>query len=752
VLSVGAALARSPRARALAALALAWHAGALALAARLADAGSGHSGPPAERTLEATVVETRESARGVRLVLGDVSGVDAADTRPLPPRVLLLGDPQDAALRALPPGARVRAELRLREPMPLRNPGRPGEGAALARAGIAAVATLVDPRLLVRVPERDRVDLAAPWHAPRRRAAARLHALGPGGALLAALALGDRSGLTPADEDAWARLGLSHLLSVSGLHLVLVAGLVYAPVAACLRRWAGLAARMDSRAVARWIAVLAATAYALLAGFEVPVRRSLVLVAASAVALAAARPERAFHPLAAGALWVLAAEPAALFDAGAQLSFVACAALISAAHRRPAGSRRSGARAWLSSLLRTTATASGATAPIAAWHGLPAAPLALLCNAVAVPWTGAVLLPASLGAALLALTAAPWAGLPLRLAERSAALSLALVRAAPQGALTRGGGAPSLTLLGVSAGLAIALWRARTTRVRCALALLVAGLLCWGPPDPVAPPPPRLVAFDVGSGDALLVQGRTASLLVDGGPALEGRFDRGRDAVLPALRALGVRRLDLVVATHADLDHRGGLPAILAALPVGALWLPYGGTLDPGFTPLLAAARSAYVPVQEQGLGAPAAEVGDLRIVPLWPPREGRAARNERSLGLRVESGPHRLLLLGDLGSDERALLARSAPLRADVLVLPHHGSRRSSSAELLAAVDPSVAIVSAPCRGRLPHPSALARARASGASLWWTGRDGAVRVALGRQLAVLPYADARRGCTGSSD
>lgn len=734
--------------RALAALALAGHAGALSLAARRVEARAAAIGLPAERSVEASVAEVRESGRGMRLLLDDLVAADADDA-PLPRRVLLLGDAHDAALRALPPGARLRARLRLREPLPLRNPGRSGERDWLARAGVGALAALIEPGLLVRVPERDRGLLAAPLHALRRSAADRLLALGAGGGLLCALALGDRSGLAASHAEAFARLGLAHLLSVSGLHLALAAGLAYAGCATLLRRSAALAARCDTRDVARVAAVAAALVYALLAGFEVPVRRSFVLVAASALALAASRSPRAFHPLAAAALFVLAVEPQALFEAGAQLSFAACAALISAARR--AASEGRGVRAALVSLLRTTAAASAATAPIAAWHGLPAAPLALPANALAVPWTGVALLPASLcAAALAALPALPGAELLLRAAAAIARVSLDAVAWAAAGAPSGSGAAPSRALLAVAAVGALALCRVRDTRRLCAGALGLACGLAFAPPAALTPPVPRLVALDVGSGDALLVQGRGGALLVDAGSALPGRFDRGRDAVVPALRALGVERLALLVASHADLDHRGGLPAVLAALPVDRLWLPDGAARDPGFAELVAAADAAGVAVREVAAGDPPLVLEDLRVVPLWPPLGANGPRNERSLALRVEVGAQRLLLLGDLGAAEPALLARAGPqLRADVLVLPHHGSRGSSSTALLTAVSPDVAIASAPCRGRLPHSGSLERARAAGASVWWTGRDGAIRVALGARLAVLPWASPRRGCRG---
>ena len=420
---------RRPAARAAAALALCALAGALSLALRFETAAVGADALPAERSVEAVVESTRLGVRGLRLVLGGVRAVDGG-AAPVPARLLWLADPGRRELEALAPGSALRARLRLRAWRPLRNPGRPATEQVHARAGIGAVATLAEPSLWVRVPEADRWSVAGGLHPLRRRAADRLRALGPGGGLLCALGLGERAGLAPEIEDAFARLGLVHLLSVSGLHLVLAAGLAYAIALFALRRLPALTARRDARAAALLAALGAASVYALLAGFEVPVQRSLMLVIASGVALAARRPERAYHPLAAAALCVLAAAPEALFDAGAQLSFAACAGLIAAAQRAPVPV--AGLRGRLASLLRSTAAASAVSAPLAAWHGLPAAPLALASNALAVPWTGVALLPVSLAAsALAALPASPLADLALHGAERLAAASLAAVAPPP---------------------------------------------------------------------------------------------------------------------------------------------------------------------------------------------------------------------------------------------------------------------------------------------------------------------------------
>jgi competence protein ComEC len=210
--------------------------------------------------------------------------------------------------------------------------------------------------------------------------------------------------------------------------------------------------------------------------------------------------------------------------------------------------------------------------------------------------------------------------------------------------------------------------------------------------------------------------------------------------VVPALRALGVGRLDVLVVSHGDADHRGGAPAVLSALRVDRVWLPRGGREDPSFDTVRRAAAARGVAVEERGAGSLPESVGDLWLVPLWPPAGGVLSRNDRSLVLRIDLAGRRVLLPGDVeAAAEAALLRDPARLRADVLKLPHHGSRTSSSPSFLAAAEPLVAIASAPRFGRfgMPHPEVRARVRDAGAALWWTGRDGAVLVGVAPRLWV---------------
>jgi competence protein ComEC len=570
----------------------------------------------------------------------------------------------------------------------------------------------------------------------RERLAARLAESGRGGELLASLALGDRTRLDPTDREAFRRLGISHLLAVSGLHVGLVVGLVYALTSWSARRCPAVASRWDARLAALAVAALAGLVYGALTGWGAPVQRALVLVLAGVAVLASRRRRSSLHALALAALVIGVGRPEAFFDLGTQLSFAATGALLASGLRGgQAGSGRGGLRAGvlraLAGSLRLSATAIAATAPLLAWNGLASTPVGLLANVLAVPATAALLLPISLLAVATAALDTRWAPCVLALLAPPAGLALDLARQLATGLpATALALPPHPVFTAVAASLAVWVARARSTTLKVALCCAVCLVLRVAPPAGVRPEPPRVIVFDVGLGDAILVEGRAAAVLVDGGWAMPGGADLGRSVVVPGLLALGVERLDIVVASHADADHRGGLPAVIDALEVGEVWIPRGAAGD--FAELLAAAGRHGVPVSERAAAPVAVRRGDLGIRVLWPPAEAEPgySRNDRSLVLRIDVATSSILLTGDIGRvAEAALTTRGVDLRADVLKVPHHGSRGSSSREFLAAVRPELALLSAPCshRGRLPTPEALRRLAEVGASVWWTGRDGAL-------------------------
>jgi len=633
-----------------------------------------------------------------------------------------------------PVGATIRAAVRTREfAAGSANPGGADPARGLARRGVGASARVVDP-LLLEIVEQPRFN-PLNWLENRRIASSsQLRAAGRGGALLSALSLGDSGGLPERDRRAWADLGIAHLLSVSGLHLALAAAAAYGLAARALRRAPALAARHDTRRLALLAAFTTAALYAVLAGLATPTLRSLAMLAALAAAFALRRPASSAHALAGAALLVLVLEPAALFAPGAQLSFAATAALVlgRASAAEGAGGR---ARRALASTLSTSARATLATAPIAALHFGAAPPLAGAANLLAIPLTAALAMPlafAAAGCALLAPQATPdelFAGAAW-LAERGLDGALGLAGWAPR-VTPHPPGASALALCAALCGIGL---RTRSLGLRAACALAAQLALAGVAPPALEPAPPRIVFLDVGHGDAALVQTPDFALLVDAGTASPDGWDAGARVVVPALAALGVRRLDVLAISHADLDHRGGASAVLRALPCGELWLPRGALRDVAFAALATEAREAGVRVSERGLGDTALARSRVRVTPLWPSAVDaeRLSDNDRSLALRVELGGMRVLLLGDLeASGEAALVASGADLRADVLKLAHHGSRSSTTPALLAAAAPRLAIASAPLHGRFrwPHPEVRARLEGAGIPLAWTGRDGALAV-----------------------
>ncbi len=748
-LLLGCAARRGPRVRAACVGLACTCAGALALVRNLTEAQRFSAPYPMEVTLEASVGTVAWRGASFAVDFSRVVGVEPS-TPPLPRRVRLYGErtPENfSALELYEPGDRIRARVRLYPARGLQNPGGRDAPRTLRRAGIGARARLVHPALHVQRAGEETLSLMRPLQRLRRSLVERFDPRAPGSALLLALALGDRSGLSPELERSFITLGVAHVLSVSGLHIVLVAALVFAICRRVLVRARFLAERCDVRLLALWSACAVACAYALLTGFDVPARRALLMLGAFCGAVSRRRVVRRGQPLALAAMSVLALEPQALFSPGAQLSFAATAALVffqAPSHAWLPG--RGLLFLWSRRLLtafRVSCVAVAATQPLTALHFGRTAPFGLFFNLLVVPWTTVCLLPVALSLALLLLLL-PEAGIT-ELAQQAARTlavwtEVVLTRAAEW--LPRASGAvqPPPLAWGFAVLAAGAAVRARGTLAKFCITCAGALLLHITEPREIAPPPPRAVFLDVGHGDAALLQGRSGTLLVDAGLATPD-LDLGAVAVVPALRALGVARIDVVAVSHADLDHRGGIPAVLREFAVAEMWLPFGALSDPAFASLLELASVQGVRVQEQGQGSAARRVGDWTLLPLWPPEHSTAlSRNDRSLVLRAEVGGRHLLLAGDLEVEgERALLASGIALRAEILKLSHHGSRTSSTENFLAAVRPQWIVVSAACdtRSRGFHASVEQRLRQRGLTPWWTGRDGAVLIHLREPLWV---------------
>ena len=593
-------------------------------------------------------------------------------------------------------GERWRFTARLKRAHGLSNPGGFEAELWLFEQGLRASG-------VVRAAQRLQ---AAPWweiDAARQRLRAAIHArvADPGMAgVIAALSLGDQNAIPHADWTLFRDTAVAHLLSVSGMHVTLFAWLAAALVAPLWRQSRRLCLRLPASLAARWVGVLAALGYALFSGWGVPAQRTVLMLAA--VAGLQSLNLRWPWPLVllAAAVVVTAVDPWALLQPGFWLSFGAVGLLM-----MTGSERAEGWRARLKAALRTQAIATVGLAPLSLVCFAQLSLVGLLANLLAIPLISFVITPLALlgGLAPPLWAAAAWlVGLLTGWLKLLAALPGAVwwVPAAPLWS-------QGLALLGAGL-LAVRLpWRLRLAGAAMVLPLL------W----PAVPKPPvgefELLAPDIGQGNAVLVRTHGHALLFDTGPAYAPGADAGERVLLPLLRSLGLRRLDMLVLSHRDSDHAGGAATLLQALPVGEL----RSSLEAGH-PLL---RAGPAEVRcEAGQGWTWDGVRFDVLHPTAAHFDAGLKPNDLSCVLRITSAAgRRALLAGDLEAEqERSLVQREPDLRADVLLVPHHGSKTSSSPELLAAVRPATALVQAGYRSRFGHPAppVLARYQAAGA------------------------------------
>lgn len=563
-------------------------------------------------------------------------------------------------------------------------------------------------------------------------------------ALAVALTTGNRAFLDPAIVAPFRQTGTSHLLAISGLHLGVLAALVWWAIGLVVGRLPWLLRRFGRRRVCGLAVIACLGCYVLAIGAPVSAVRAWVGLSVGVGALILLRPVCPFHALALAALVLVVWQPAVVLDLGFQLSFAATLAILLFLRCRPPileppeqllGDPEP---SWHRRLRRlglfvgVSTSATLATWPIVAAHFgvVPAA--GLWVNLVVTPLVSALLFPALVAGALLSLIVPP-IGLWLVAISTEAILAmgaaLAWVADLP-GAQWVTGAVPGWASLALAVGALVAVTsRWQRARLLIACAAIGVGL---SPAilkrDAVAEQQLRVHFIPVGQGAATLLElpdGQT--MLVDGGGSRLGR-DPGRFVVVPYLHRLGIARLDWVVATHADTDHIGGLfVAVRQMRPRHFVYDARESQANLGELARLARRRGARLhPITgavERRLGA----VG-VRMI---RPRADSGAQNDASIVTRLRYGPAAVLLSGDVERPAEQWLIAHEPVRATVLSAPHHGSKTSSSARFLDAVRPQVAVVSAGRFNRFghPHPQVLARYRRRHIKVFQTAVDGLVRV-----------------------
>ena len=570
--------------------------------------------------------------------------------------------------------------------------------------------------------------------------------------VIAALVTGDQSAIDRGDWDIFRATGVAHLMSISGLHVTMFAWIAALAVGALWRRSTRLMLRWPAPHAALVGGVLLAALYALFSGWGVPSQRTIWML--SSIALLRLTGQRWPWPH----VWLLACavvvafDPWALMQPGFWLSFVAVGVLF-ATDSGASTVRATGVAGRLLQNFREQWVITLALTPLTLLLFQQVSVVGLLANAVAIPWVTLVVTPLAMGGVILPPLwhAAAWS-------VQGLTVLLQWLAQLPFATLSMPAPALWAAAAGVAGGVLLAMrlpWSVRLLGVPLLLPVLL-----WQAPRPLAGEF-ELLAADVGQGNAVLVRTATHSLLYDAGPRYSQTSDAGQRVVVPLLRAFG-ERLNAVMLSHRDSDHAGGVVAVLAMQPQARLI----SSIETGH-PL-----QQQRPVQRCVAGQrwDWDGVGFEVLHPLASDYTADAKPNALSCVLRIGNGRASALLVGDIERpQEAALVGRyrpllttaaeapqptagapseasfnvdgehsgTAPLRADVLLVPHHGSKTSSSAPWLDAVKPRVALIQAGYRNRYGHPAesvlqryrerdiALADSAHCGAIGWRSGAPG---------------------------
>ena len=643
------------------------------------------------------------------------------------PRRLLLG--WYAAGEPVRPGERWRFEVRLRRPHGAMNPGGFDFEAWMLERNLRASGYV---RITAtRPPERLQAMVWSPGVAIERarawlrdRLVPHLQAERYGGVVLA-LVLGDQRAINDADWTLFNRTGITHLVSISGLHITMIAALAGGVTGAIWRRAPGLLRRAPVQTAAIIAGVAAAVLYALLAGWGIPAQRTVLMLVCVAVAWTARARVTPGVALALAAAAVCLFDPWAVSAAGFWLSFGAVAAIIWVVQGRP---RRDGSFALnaVATATRVQNAVTLALVPATVVLFQQISVVAPPANAIAIPLISWIVTPLALiGAGIAALPDVFWptasfflgfassvfAGLAAVLAGMSAPSWAAVAVPAPPWWVT------AFALVGIAWLLAPPGWPVRALGTVAILPLFV-----W----PVEHPPAGglwVTALDVGQGSAVVLETREHAWLYDTGPRYSQDSDAGERVILPFLRSRGIPSLDGVVVSHLDLDHSGGAASVLRGIDV----LRRVSSVASGH----AALGGADVELCVAGLTMESGDMSLRVLHPLAVDYGRRVPMNAMSCVLLARVGGVAVLLTGDIpASGEEELILREPALRANWMMAPHHGSHSSSSEVLLESVAPAVAVAQAGYRNRFGHPDprVVARYATRGIELIRTDHAGAAQ------------------------
>lgn len=640
------------------------------------------------------------------------------------------GTGRDNAIRP-EPGQQWEVPLKIHEPDGLSNPGGYDTELGYWERGVRAIGQARMQQAVMRSasPEwfwQGRVDRLRA--SIRSRIAAQVPQARWAG-VLSGLAVGDQSAIERQDWDVFRQTGVSHLVSISGGHVAMFGWLAAWLIKPLWLRSGRLAWRVPSPHAARMGAVVAAWLYALLAGWGVPAQRTVLMMAVFALLRLSGR--RWPWPL----VWLLAAvvvtiwDPWSCMQAGFWLSFVAVGILMSSGME---GSIRASVQpSWLQRLRHAAGELWGTQwrvtlglAPLSLVFFQQTSLIGLLANLLAIPVFSFVITP-------LALLGAVWSPLwSVGASVVDVSMRVLSWLAQTPAAMAQSTMLPLwASVMVIAAGAAMIwpmrwAWRAILLPFLLPLVYLPSAWQTW--PRPV-PGQFTVLAADVGQGSALVVRTAGHVLLFDTGPKIGLSNDAGARVVVPLLRALGLSHLDAMMVSHADTDHIGGAASIYQAIDVKQLWSP----LPPEHPLRLTPSASGQIP-EHHDCVAGQSWVWDGVLFKLLRPSAADLAQRERmadnalscvlqvtalagSPSQHAHSGTGRVALLtGDAEAEQEAAMVAELghELRADLLVVPHHGSKTSSTQAFLEVVQPAESVIQVGRRNRYGHPAPIVLAR----------------------------------------
>lgn len=555
----------------------------------------------------------------------------------------------------------------------------------------------------------------------------------PNGALVRALVIGDKSGLSPAQKKLLAQGGVSHLFAISGLHLGLIAMLLYTLVEKGYRQSERLLLLAPPRRLLPILLLPVLLAYLLLTGNAISTRRALAMALTTGILLTGSRQTPPLKLWASCALLFLLIEPLIFYQAAFQLSFAGLFGILAWMPRwRQCLSQTDGRWRYLLILALTTTAASLSTFPLVLMNFHLFAPAGLLTNIFAIPVIGLLAVPMGLAGAL---TLPLWqTGAELLFRGCASVIACALGAVDTIVRLPFLGGqtlyvTSAVLLASFLLSAAVLAPEKMRHRNKCrGLLLLIALWLCLTP----ATPPAKLAvtALSVGQGDSTLLSfsgGR--HFLIDGGGLLSKNFDVGERLLAPALGYLGACSLEAVILTHDHPDHRKGLLYLLEQFQVNAFWsaIPTEN-LDPDLLEIL---EKRHIPIAcvPSGWSQPTTIAG----AGLWlfAPEQKDPNLNNRSLVVLAATGNDSALLTGDLEEAGLSqLLSTGLPLPVNLLKVPHHGSRNSTPEKLLDRLTPDLAFISLGYGNShgFPHSQVVEALQQHQIPWWSTDRHGTLQ------------------------